>query len=119
MNKELDQLKKKKTIYLVLSIISIVLSIAALLLVFVNSSSLIILISIVLRFVFLALFIVFLCLNIKTGKKLKALNNTQITPIQMNSISSTDELRKYKALLDDGIITQEEFETKKKELLNS
>ena len=27
-------------------------------------------------------------------------------------------LRKYKALLDDGIITAEEFETKKKELLN-
>lgn len=35
------------------------------------------------------------------------------------NFSSADELRKFKELLDDGIITQEEFETKKKELLNS
>ena len=28
-----------------------------------------------------------------------------------------EEIKKYKALMDDGIITQEEFETKKKELL--
>lgn len=31
--------------------------------------------------------------------------------------SSADEIRKFKELLDDGIITQEEFEAKKKELL--
>lgn len=31
--------------------------------------------------------------------------------------SNADELRKFKALLDDGIITQEEFDAKKKELL--
>lgn len=30
---------------------------------------------------------------------------------------NTDELRKLKSLFDDGIITQEEFETKKKQLL--
>ena len=47
----------------------------------------------------------------------KTSNNTQT--VQVNKLSSADELRKYKALLDDGIITQEEFETKKKELLNS
>ncbi|EME3488642.1 SHOCT domain-containing protein, partial [Enterococcus faecium] len=29
-----------------------------------------------------------------------------------------DELRKYKELLDDGIINQEEFNIKKKELLD-
>ena len=29
-----------------------------------------------------------------------------------------DEIRKYKQLLDEGIITQEEFDVKKKELLN-
>lgn len=29
-----------------------------------------------------------------------------------------DELRKYKALFDDGILTQDEFEAKKKQLLN-
>lgn len=31
--------------------------------------------------------------------------------------SPADQIRKYKALLDDGIITQEEFSKKKKELL--
>lgn len=35
-----------------------------------------------------------------------------------NTFSTTDEIRNYKELLDDGIITQEEFEAKKKELLN-
>lgn len=34
-----------------------------------------------------------------------------------NNISEEDELRKYKALFDDGIITQDEFEKKKKQLL--
>ena len=33
-------------------------------------------------------------------------------------ISEADELRKYKELLDMGAITQEEFDAKKKELLN-
>ena len=31
--------------------------------------------------------------------------------------SNADEIRKYKELLDDGIITQEEFEIKKQQLL--
>jgi len=35
----------------------------------------------------------------------------------INQISSADELKKFKDLLDSGIITQEEFEAKKKELL--
>lgn len=38
-------------------------------------------------------------------------NNTKM------NVSTADELRKYKELLDDGIITQEEFEAKKKQLL--
>lgn len=32
-------------------------------------------------------------------------------------ISAADEIRKYKSLLDDGIITEEEFSAKKKQLL--
>ena len=32
--------------------------------------------------------------------------------------SNVDELRKYKQLLDEGIITQEEFDAKKKQLLD-
>lgn len=35
-----------------------------------------------------------------------------------NNISPADEILKYKQLLDSGIITQEEFELKKKQLLN-
>jgi ribosomal protein L37AE/L43A len=35
-----------------------------------------------------------------------------------SSGTNADEIRKYKELLDDGIITKEEFEAKKKELLN-
>ena len=31
--------------------------------------------------------------------------------------SSIDELKKFKDLLDQGIITQEEFDTKKKQIL--
>lgn len=34
-----------------------------------------------------------------------------------NSIDSADEIRKYKGLLDDGIITQEEFDKKKQQIL--
>lgn len=31
--------------------------------------------------------------------------------------SDADELRKYKSLLDDGVITQEEYDKKKREIL--
>jgi len=34
-----------------------------------------------------------------------------------SSSSNADELRKFKGLLDDGIISQAEFDEKKKELL--
>lgn len=37
--------------------------------------------------------------------------------MQVNNFSSVDEILKFKKLLDEGIITQEEFEKKKKELL--
>lgn len=42
------------------------------------------------------------------------------TQAQTGSVSPStpDELRKYKELLDEGIITQEEFDAKKKELLD-
>lgn len=36
---------------------------------------------------------------------------------QGGTISGADEIKKFKALLDDGIITQEEFNAKKKQLL--
>ena len=34
-----------------------------------------------------------------------------------SAVSSADELKKYKELLDSGVITQEEFDAKKKQLL--
>ncbi len=42
----------------------------------------------------------------------KCLNNSN------NSSSAADEIKKYKELLDVGAITSEEYENKKKELLN-
>lgn len=44
-------------------------------------------------------------------------NPEQLLSQAPQTVSATNEIRKYKELLDDGIITQEEFETKKKELL--
>lgn len=34
-----------------------------------------------------------------------------------NGVSSADEILKYKQLLDQGVITEEEFQNKKKELM--
>lgn len=54
----------------------------------------------------------------------KLLNNRQAktsAPVAQNIIntpvSDADELKKYKELLDSGVITQEEFDAKKKQLL--
>lgn len=38
--------------------------------------------------------------------------------VMQNSVSNADEIAKFKNLLDSGVITEEEFENKKKELLN-
>lgn len=38
---------------------------------------------------------------------------------QANVLSAADQLRKYKELLDSGIITDDEYQTKKKQLLNT
>ena len=44
-------------------------------------------------------------------------NNKNPSSTIIQTSSSADELKKYKDLLDSGIITQEEFDTKKKQLL--
>ena len=45
-------------------------------------------------------------------------NNVSPIPTSINSASSdADELKKYKELLDQGAITQEEYEAKKKQIL--
>lgn len=43
--------------------------------------------------------------------------NTPVTQV-VDTISAADEILKFKELLDMGVITQEEFEMKKKKLLN-
>ena len=44
--------------------------------------------------------------------------NVTMSSIRSAAVSSADEILKFKNLLDAGIITPEEFEAKKKELLN-
>lgn len=52
-------------------------------------------------------------------KLLKHVNPSLLPPpeIAQSTQSGADEIRKYKQLLDDGIITQEEFDAKKKQIL--
>lgn len=44
-------------------------------------------------------------------------NHVEYANVEVHNDSAADEIIKFKALLDQGIITQEEFETKKKQLL--
>ena len=39
------------------------------------------------------------------------------TQSSITSVTTADELKKYKDLLDDGVITEEEFKSKKEQLL--
>ncbi len=48
---------------------------------------------------------------------LAKLQNEKDTPVVVTNNSNVDEFKKYKELLDSGIITQEEFDIKKKQLL--
>ena len=51
----------------------------------------------------------------KKIRELKTNNNS--APAIIQQISPADELKKFKELLDSGVITQEEFDVKKKQLL--
>lgn len=50
-----------------------------------------------------------------TKEQNKGLNDPHVS--SSNSNTNFDEIKKYKDLLDNGVITQEEFNIKKKELL--
>lgn len=52
------------------------------------------------------------------GIQFEDVEKSSIQPNNQNQIDVVSELTRYKDLLDKGIITQEEFESKKKELLN-
>lgn len=45
-------------------------------------------------------------------------SENKVQSVGNNSFSEADELKKFKKLLDEGIITQEEFDTKKKQIFN-
>ncbi|MBQ8651573.1 MAG: SHOCT domain-containing protein [Alphaproteobacteria bacterium] len=51
-------------------------------------------------------------------KKVEETKRQKNAPVVVtNQVSSADELKKFKELLDMGVITQEEFDAKKKQLL--
>ncbi len=60
--------------------------------------------------------------NITNAENIKSVIIDKMKPEQIKSnstnTSSADELKKYKELLDSGVISQEEFEAKKKQLLD-
>ncbi len=51
-----------------------------------------------------------------TAEEFRAIKDKQ-NGVITNNVSSADELKKFKELLDIGVITQEEFDAKKKQLL--
>lgn len=59
--------------------------------------------------------------ELEKAKELKQLIETIQSEVNDSkaeiSVSGADELTKYKQLMDDGVITQEEFEAKKKQIL--
>ena len=55
--------------------------------------------------------------RISKTKKEEKKKQSKVNKTDKTSTSIPDEIRKYKQLLDDGIITNDEFEAKKKELL--
>lgn len=57
------------------------------------------------------------CINNLLTNRQKKENNSKPTIKQEIPLSNADELKKYKELLDMGVITQEEFNTKKRQLL--
>ena len=52
-------------------------------------------------------------------KNVAVTSDVEILNTSQNNLSVADELKKYKELLDLGILTQEEFEKQKSKLLNN
>ncbi len=55
--------------------------------------------------------------NLEFARAIKKYITEYKAPSSTQPLSGADELRKFKALLDDGIISQEEFDAKKKQIL--
>ncbi len=52
-----------------------------------------------------------------SSEDIKPEKKSPLQPVQVLPQSDADELRKFKQLLDDGIITEEEYNAKKKQIL--
>lgn len=61
---------------------------------------------------------IYSAINKELIKRQSKTNIQKETSINTNEVDNITEIKKYKELLDSGIITQEEFDKKKKELLN-
>ena len=61
---------------------------------------------------------IYSAINTELIKRQSKTNIPKETTVNTNEVDNITEIKKYKELLDDGIITQEEFDKKKKELLN-
>ncbi len=58
------------------------------------------------------------CVISVLGIKGMLTDNSEAVPENNGTSDVTDQLKKYKELLDNGVLTQEEFESKKKQLLD-
>lgn len=54
---------------------------------------------------------------LRQNKILNRINKASVTSAPAPTVSPADELKKYKELLDAGVLSQEEFDAKKKQLL--
>ena len=58
-----------------------------------------------------------ICVISVLGIKGLLIETVEAVPANLNTTDVTDQLKKYKELMDNGVLTQEEFESKKKQLL--
>jgi len=71
------------------------------------------------RVIFILLGSAVVCNMLKRSSLITPKAKKKVVVQRNEPISHADELKKYKELLDSGIISQEEFDAKKKQLLNS
>ena len=69
------------------------------------------------RVIFILLGCAVVCNMLKRSSLIAPKAKNKVVVQRTESISHADELKKYKELLDSGVISQEEFDAKKKQLL--
>lgn len=56
-------------------------------------------------------------IDVELKNKLISTQDEVINKVNHNKLTGAEEIKQYKSLLDEGVITSEEFEFKKKQLL--